>query len=500
MTQATATTLPFGEWQPDLAAVNRPSSMARNVIADQDGYRVMPQPVLIGPTGLPAGATALTQFTSPGGIVYTFAGTPTRLYRATLAGWEDVTRASSVYDALTPWRFARYGGRVYAVNGRDIIQRFELEGGVRFEDVPAATFGARYIAIVRDFVMVAYIVEDLGNTSWPYTVGWSGLARPEDWTPSARTQADRRDVPGVGEITGLTGGEWGTIIGRVGWQRIDFVGPPERMANRVLEEGVSGCDVPGSVIKAGSRSIWLGSHGWRMTTGGPTAPIGLGRVDQHTRRRMVDDTSMQVTLLPVDRAVLWSYRSRDAVGAGNDEVLCYAWEAGQAGRWTDGRMRVEVLGQGATPARFTDDPDHSSDFMDEPPWADRLTDDPSLSGGLPFAAALRDGALHALQPVDSNVATLETGEAQLIPGRRATMLRARPVVDGWSGPGALKVEVGARDRQEDPLSATAQLPAEPSGSHACRKSGRWHRLRAYVPGRFERAVGIQAAAVVSGTR
>lgn len=493
MTQPTVATLPWGEWTPDLSPLNRGAGLARNVVADQDGYRPMPQPVPIGPSGLPVGVTAVAQFTSPAGLAYTFAGTKTGLYRATRIGWEPVTRASGPYQSVTRWKFARFGSVVYAVNGRDVIQRFDLEASPTFENVPGITFGARYIAVIRRFLTIAYVVDDEGNTLFPYTVRWAGLGRPEDWTPSARTQADMQDVPAVGEITGITGGEWGTVLGRQGWQRQDFVGPPERMAFRVLEEDVGGCDVPGSVLKVGNRSIWLGQHGWRMSQGGPSVPIGLGRVDQHIRRRLALDTTMQATILPQERAALWSYRSRDAVGDSNDEVLCWAWEAGPTGRWTDGRMKLDALGQASLAASFTDDPDHAAQFTDSDAWAERLTDDASLDGGAPFPAAIYNSTLQALQMTDSNVAQIETGEHALVPGMRSRLLRARPLVDGFAGSGEIELEVYTRDDQAESPVGGRRYKREPTGSYSIRRTGRFHRIRAVIQGLFERALGVQIA-------
>ena len=53
-------------------------------------------------------------------------------------------------------------------------------------------------------------------------------------------------------------------------------GPPAVFQFRNLETDI-GCELCRSIVQAGNRTAWWSRRGWRMSTGGPSQPIGLGR-------------------------------------------------------------------------------------------------------------------------------------------------------------------------------------------------------------------------------
>jgi hypothetical protein len=50
----------------------------------------------------------------------------------------------------------------------------------------------------------------MGNK--PYRVQWSDLNDHTNWAISADTQADYQDIQDLGDVTGLVGGEYATIL------------------------------------------------------------------------------------------------------------------------------------------------------------------------------------------------------------------------------------------------------------------------------------------------
>jgi hypothetical protein len=94
--------------------------------------------------------------------------------------------------------------------------------------------GARYMAILKDQLVLFNCVQGQGNTPLPFRVWWSGHRRPEtfatDGVTGAPVQSGFQDIAGMGEGTGIAGGEWATLVGTEGWRRLDPVGPPDQMS------------------------------------------------------------------------------------------------------------------------------------------------------------------------------------------------------------------------------------------------------------------------------
>jgi hypothetical protein len=73
--------------------------------------------------------------------------------------------------------------------------------------------------------------------------------------------------------------------------------------------------------------------------------------------------------------------------------------------------------------------------------------------------------------------TLETGESQITPGRRSWVSNVRPLIDG----GAATVQVGHRDRLDQPVVWEAAVPTNILGECPQRCTGRYIRFRMVMP-------------------
>lgn len=485
------TILPFGEFLPDLSPLTPGAITARNVIPAPDGYSPMPQPVVLPPNAWQTDAMALQDFVLPDGATQTLAFNPSSIARLAGVNWITV---GSGYAART-WRTARWGDAIYAVNGFDPIQKATLGGGLAFAPVAGLTnaLSAYDIAVVGEFLVLCHVVEDAGNTDFPYRYKWSGLDRPDSWDPSEVTQSDYQDVTDIGPAKRILGGEFGLLLGADGSARMDFIGAPEVWSFRTVDADV-GCDWPGSAVKLGGRFIWHSRRGWRGSTGGPSESIGYGKVDDYTVRRVKAGTEdkISVVALPNRNVLVWSYISVDGPGDYPDEYLAYSLDTG---RWSNGALSCQCLGEAVNVEPSLDDMDPI--VLD----AVSYVMDSRGSEPLKFAACLTtDGRLAQLVDGQPCNAVLTTAEAQLVPGMRARMRRMRPLVHSLSGPCQPTAIVYTRETQDASPVPSVIMQPEVTGSFSVNRRGRYHRVEVRLAGPFDRAVGVDVTAFPAGMR
>jgi hypothetical protein len=480
--------LPFDEWRPDLAPLSQGMEAVLNCIPAADGYVPAPVPVFRGPGGLRGRASCVLVVTSGDGVTVPLAFTTDGVFRAQATGWLDVSRVEDDYEVpLEAWAAVQYGDAVFAVNGFDTVGILPL-GAAAFRDITDAPFGlsANYIAVVGDFLVLASTTAARANERNHARVWWSGRGRPERFTPDLATQAGYVDRPGIGRIRGITGGEFGLILGEEGLDRMDYSGPPAVFQFRNLETDI-GCELSRSIVQAGTKTAWWSRRGWRMSTGGPSQGIGTNRIDSFTRGRIDFDRGhlMTSTALLREDCFLWAYVSRNNTTGRPDEALAYNWTLD---RWSRIEMSVDCLGRLAVPSLFTDDPGLSQIYGPTTDDTTLLTD--VAAGARPFAAAVTFGSLYALQPKAGLAAQITTTEVNLVPGQRALLSRIRPLVHG--GTDDIWCYVETRDTQySETVRRKGPLEPERDGSFSCHSAGRFHRIRLHVRAPWKKAQGIE---------
>lgn len=476
--------LPFDEWRPDLAPLSPGVETALNCLPVADGYVPMPIPVVAGPAGIEGIPQLLVANRSVNGAVGTFCLTDGRIYRLLSGSWQPI--GLPTYAGQTPWAAARYGGSLYAVNGRDPIQRLDIEGGAVGEfPTPETALTGSSVAVVREFVVIGDVRTDRAQTRQPQTVRWSGNRRPETWEKDAAgTGADEAFMSDIGYVMGLVGGQFGLVLGQDGLRRMDFQGPPIPFRFETLETGV-GCELARSIIKAGDNAYWWSKRGWRVSNGGPSQPIGVDKVDRYFRTRCDFDASerlMSAVNLPDDPIIMWAYVTRDSVDGVPDEVLAYNTEVG---RWTRGRISLQVFGTAGSSVPVTDDPGSApTEFTDQ---FSGLTD--GVSATRTFPAVVRGGRLHSLQQDGSLEAEFTTSEVEPVEGRIAKVTRALPLVHQCAD---CDMSVQVRDTQTSPLLRTKGPYARRAGSGTIPMvvTGRFHRYIVRAKG-FSRVQGVR---------
>ena len=145
------------------------------------------QNLLVTFAGKFAGASTL--FAAGATQIYKFDSSDTSLDALTTTG----------YTAVDAWDVTQFGSKMILANGADQLQAYDLGSSTYFGDLAAAAPAAKYVTVVRDFVVAANVGGEENK------VYWSDINDETDWTPSAASQSDAQVMPDGGDITGLSG-------------------------------------------------------------------------------------------------------------------------------------------------------------------------------------------------------------------------------------------------------------------------------------------------------
>jgi len=196
--------LDMAEWMPDRPGVVGALTEATNVYPVASGYAPFPSAVVLSNA---ASEPLLTCFAGKSsGSVTLFAGGASALFKYDSADLDlDDVSQSGGYTANS-WDFTQFGSVVIAANGSDILQGWTLGTSTEFADLDASAPNAKFVTVVRDFVVAANAPSD------PNKVYWSDINDETDWTPGAASQSDIQVIADGGDIVGLTGGEIGIVL------------------------------------------------------------------------------------------------------------------------------------------------------------------------------------------------------------------------------------------------------------------------------------------------
>jgi hypothetical protein len=409
-----------------------------------------------------------------GGAIAQFAGDATKLYRLNTSGttWADVSRTSGgAYSTPTDggWSFAQFGDLVIAVNGADAAQKFAIGSSTNFAALGGSPPTARFVTTVRDFLFMGR-VSSLSNR-----VQWSGINNAETWASSQATQADFQDLPDGGFVMGIVGGESGLVFQERSIKRATYVGVPTIFQFDEISRGI-GTPAEGSLARYEGTVFFLSDDGFFAVLGGAELqPIGRDKVDRFFWNDVNQTYLNRITAAvdPINKLYVVSYPGSGSVDGTPNRLLIYNWSVG---RWSRAEVTLEMIHQAASQAGFTlDQLDTVSASLDALPFSldNRIWTGVGRLLLAGFSPAHRIGFFGG----SNMAATIDTTEAQIIPGRRALLRGLRPLVDGGS-PG---VRIGARDLTSDDVSFGPAAVMTNYGVCPVRSSGRYHRARIEMP-------------------
>jgi len=327
----------FKDWLPDQPSIIDTVSEANNVIPLAIGYG--PFKSAVNYSGAATEDLNNCFAAKVDNDVSIFAGGATKLFKvsSTDLTMEDVSKASG-YTGINRWKFVQFGNYALASNGSEKIQYYDVNSSTDFADLAAAAPVAKYITVVRDFVVGA----NIGAGTYPSRVQWSDINDPTDWTAGAASQSDYQELPDGGDITGITGGEFGIIFLEKAIVRMSYIGSPLFFQFDTISRNV-GCIEGGSIAQYGGISYFLSDDGFYSCNGQQVVGIGSEKVDRYffNNANIGDIDSISAAIDPERNLVIWNYTTV----SGNRALLIYNFETQ---KWCEADTDVDVLSTLAT--------------------------------------------------------------------------------------------------------------------------------------------------------
>ncbi len=489
----------FGDLQADLPSYeNSGALVVDNVLPLAKGYKSLAGFQALSGTGLTGSAVGLfTSFSASGSTNY--AGDATKLYQMNSSlVFQDKSKAGGYSNSTTEnardfWAFTQFGSNIIATNFADNIQKFTEGTSSAFSDLVALK--AKYIAVIRDFVVSGYTNES--GTVYNQRVKWSGINDSSTWTPSQSTQSGFQDIVGShGNIQAIVGGESaGVIFMEKAIYRMSYVGVPLIFQFDKIADNI-GAFAPKSVASYGNMVFFLAQDGFYKLTGGQQlTPIGNGKVDNF----FFDDLSSNLDGItsavdPNNSIVVWSYRGSGATGTTNNKLLIYNYAVD---KWSTGSGQDLEFIASASQEAFTtlESLDVLGDLDNLPKSLDSYFYKEGIVGLAGFNSDNKFGKFIA----NSLSATVDTTEFEGAKGKRSTLINCRPIVDGTTNTSVTVTPITRQSQLDTTTNGTA-TGTNDTGTCPLRSTSRYHRIRVNVTGNFNTMSGVDIEARPEGGR
>lgn len=489
----------FGDLQADLPSYQNSGALkVDNVIPLRKGYQALPGFQALSGTGLTGSAVGLfTSFSASGSTNY--AGDATKLYQMDSSlVFQDKSKSGGYNNSTTEnardfWAFTQFGSNIIATNFADNIQKFTEGTSSAFSDLVALK--AKYIAVIRDFVVAGYTNES--GTVYNQRVKWSGLNDSSTWTPSQATQSGFQDIVGShGNIQAIVGGESaGVIFMEKAIYRMSYVGVPLVFQFDKIADNL-GAFAPKSVASYGNMVFFLAQDGFYKLTGGQQlTPIGNARVDNFFFEDLSSNLDGITSAVdPNNSIVVWSYRGSGATGTTNNKLLIYNYAVD---KWSTGSGQDLEFIASASQEAFTtlESLDVLGDLDNLPKSLDSYFYKEGIVGLAGFNSANKFGKFIA----NSLSATVDTTEFEGTENKRSTLINCRPIVDGTTNT-TVTVTPITRNSQLDTITVGDAVSTNDSGTCPLRSTSRYHRVRVNVTGNFNTMSGVDIEARPEGGR
>jgi hypothetical protein len=529
----------FKDWLPDQPSILDTVSQANNVIPLAVGYGQFKSAVNYSG----AATENLTNCFAAkvNADVSIFAGGATKLFKvsSTDLSMEDVSKASG-YTGINRWQFAQFGNYALASNGSEKIQYFDVNASTDFADLAAAAPVAKYITIVRDFVVGA----NIGAGTYPSRVNWSDINDPTDWTAGGASQSDFQELPDGGDIQGITGGEFGIVFLEKAIVRMSYIGSPLFFQFDTISRNI-GCIEGGSIAQYGGITYFLSDDGFYSCNGQQVTGIGSEKVDRYffSNANIGDIDSISAAVDPERNLVIWNYTTV----SGSRGLMIYNFETQ---KWSQADTDVNYLSTLATTGTTLDGLDSAynvtaGSFVVGKSYTIRSVGTTSFTGigavantvGVLFTATgVGSGtgvavdmaaSAAAARTIDTLATTLDdrlyAGGKFLFGGVRDTRIITfsglpatatittndleygynsvltliRPSVDS----GSADVSVASRRMLDDTITYSTSISASQEGRCSVRTAGRYHRVSITPTGAiWFSAIGLDLDYTTQGTR
>lgn len=472
----------FGEWMPDQPGISGALSDAKNCVSQAVGYGPFPQSVEFSEAAA-ENLTSVFASKQPDGVTKLFAAGRTKIY--TVSGVGALTEENSGYTtaATERFRFTQFGDTIIATNNSEKLQSWVLGSSSAFADLAAAAPIAKYITVVRDFVVVANTYES--SKQEQYRVRWSGINDESTWTPSATNQADFQDIADGGQIMGIRGGEFGLVLLERSIHRMSYIGTPLIFQFDNISRN-KGCMVSGSITQYQGITFFLSDDGFYMCDGQQVQPIGSEKVD----RWFLDDVSendygtMSAAVDPVRKLILWNYKSKD----GSRKLIIYNFNTK---KWTYADAGTDYISDASSASSTLEELDSISASIDA---LETPLDSILFAGGKYFLGGTF-GTKVTTYTGTPMTARIQTGDIEA--GGQSLINLARPQVDQ----GSATIAAASRRLLSEDITYGTPVAADDDNRVGLRNSGKYHRIQVNPTGaRWKSAVAVDIDIVSQGVR
>jgi hypothetical protein len=476
------TRVTFGEWMPDQSGISGALTDAKNVVSQAIGYGPFPTPVSLS-SAAAENLTSLYAAKAPDGNTALFTAGATKIY--TVGGTGTLTQVNTGLTTGTNdrVRFTQFGKSVIICNNAEKLKSWVLGTSSTFAEVAAAAPIAKFITVVRDFVVCANTYES--SVQQQYRVRWSAINDETDWTESVNTQSDYQDIPDGGQIVGIRGGEFGLVLLERSISRMTYVGTPFIFQFDNISRG-KGCMVAGSIAQYQGITFFLSDDGFYMCDGQQVIPIGAEKVDRFflNDASETDYKTMSAAIDPVRKLVIWNYKSVDA----NRKLMIYNFATK---KWTYGDANTDYLGEASSGALTLEELDSVSASIDAMTTS---LDSLLYIGGKYFLGGTYGTRVYSF--TGSNLTgNISTGDIDV--GANSIVTLARPIVDNGSG----SLSVASRTLLNQSVTYGTSTAADSENRVSLRSAGRYHRLNLVPTGaNWKTAVAVDVDITPQGVR
>lgn len=476
------TRVTFGEWMPDQSGISGSLTDAKNVVSQAIGYGPFPTPVALS-NAASENLTSLYAAKAPDGNTVLFAAGASKIYTVGGSGTLTQVNTGLTTGSNDRVRFTQFGKNVIICNNADKLKSWVLGTSSTFADVAANAPIAKYITVVRDFVVVANTYES--SAQQQYRVRWSAINDETDWTENVNTQSDYQDIPDGGQIMGIRGGEFGLVLLERSIHRMTYVGTPFIFQFDNISRG-KGCMVAGSIAQYQGITFFLSDDGFYMCDGQQVIPIGAEKVDRFflTDASETDYKTMSAAIDPVRKLVIWNYKSVDATR----KLMIYNF---QTKKWTYGDAGTDYLGEASSGALTLEELDAVSSSIDAMTTS---LDSLLYIGGKYFLGGTYGTKVYSFTG-SSLTGNISTGDIDV--GANSVVTLARPIVDN----GSASLSVASRRLLNQSVTYGISTAADSDNRVSLRSAGRYHRINLVPTGAaWKTAVGVDVDVVPQGVR
>lgn len=466
----------FTEWLPDQPSTTGALLEANNVYPLTVGYAPFPASSDLSS----AASEALNNVTAAKYQLATelFAGGATKLfkYNGTTLALADVSKVGG-YTGSDRWNFTQFGDTLLATNNKEVIQAWTIGTSTSFADVSATAPKAKFITVVRDFVVAAYIDNESNK------VQWSNINDETNWTSGGASQSDYQIIPEGGNIVGITGGEAGLILLDRALIKMTYIGSPLFFQFDAISRNL-GCNSVGSITQYGPTTYFLSDDGFYAYDGQNILNIGNDKVDEffYTNLNTALSDTISAAVDPVNNIVIWNYPNTSA----GRSLLIYNW---LVKKWSSADTTTEYVASLAS-ATIT------LEGLDAYGTVDSIAtsfDNRFWAGGKFIFGGIDNTKIVTFTGA-STTASLIVGELEF--GYNSVVTLARPQVDN----GSATVSVASRRELDDTITFSTGVAASQEGRVPLRSYGRYHRLKVVPTGTWTHAIGVDVDSTTNGAR